>query len=378
MQTYVEMGQASIGGSLDTFLFEKFMSGQHPHCSVDTLRSVDVAASIKFPKGSKIVSSYVDSYYLKYVLEGKNYTAFLNYLPSGNTITLQVVGDSIKAIADFIDEIKSYAVYTKPEVNKQYMGFWSHTPQGAQKTTKEIALRPWEDVQSNYPSTARTALEDLMRVRPDTLNGKLLLMYGPPGTGKTNALCSLASEWGDWCDVDCVLDPERMFNDSTYLMSLLMDKGYDPRNNRDLVPIGVDEDGDVAYGPKGGTRYRMVILEDCDELIRGEAKAAGGQALSRLLNVTDGLIGQSSNLLVGITTNEDISVFHPAVTRPGRCLAQIEVGKLSRAEAQAWLGKPLPSKFRDGATLAELYELKGNTTVRSEEAELAPVGGQYL
>jgi hypothetical protein len=52
--------------------------------------------------------------------------------------------------------------------------------------------------------------------------------------------------------------------------------------------------------------------------------------LSRLLNLTDGLLGQGRRVLAAITTNEDIRVLHPAATRPGRCLAQIEVGRCPR------------------------------------------------
>src|SRR5262249_22165954 len=70
-------------------------------------------------------------------------------------------------------------------------------------------------------------------------------------------------------------------------------------------------------------RWRLLLLEDCDELIRGEAKRSTGQSLSRLLNLTDGLLGQGRDVLVAITTNEDVARLHPAVVRPGRCLARI-------------------------------------------------------
>ena len=42
----------------------------------------------------------------------------------------------------------------------------------------------------------------------------------------------------------------------------------------------------------GEGRWRLLLLEDCDELIGADAKRASGQALSRLLNLTDGLLGQ--------------------------------------------------------------------------------------
>jgi hypothetical protein len=119
----------------------------------------------------------------------------------------------------------------------------------------------------------------------------------------------------------------------------------------------------------------LLLLEDCDELIRAEAKHASGQALSRLLNLTDGLLGQGRHVLLGITTNEDLTRLHPAVVRPGRCLAQIEVGRLSAAEATGWLGRPTGP-----ATLAELFAARSGgdgaaISVREPDDTLA---GCYL
>jgi hypothetical protein len=58
-------------------------------------------------------------------------------------------------------------------------------------------------------------------------------------------------------------------------------------------------------------------------------------------------------MLVGITTNEDIRSLHPAAVRPGRCLAQIEVGPLPAGDAAAWLGRT--DGITSALTLAELY-----------------------
>ena len=99
---------------------------------------------------------------------------------------------------------------------------------------------------------------------------------------------------------------------------------------------------------------------------RGERVAQlvcqGGQRLVLpAVGVTDGLLGQGRNVLVGVTTNEDLERLHPAVVRPGRCLARIEVGRLTRREAVGWLGTE-EGVGRDGASLAELYALRRGTS----------------
>lgn len=90
-----------------------------------------------------------------------------------------------------------------------------------------------------------------MALSPADVSGRLILLYGPPGTGKTTALRTLAREWSGWCQVDCVLDPERLFAEPGYLLD---------------VAVG-DED---PHPRTGGRRWRLLILEDCDELIRAK------------------------------------------------------------------------------------------------------------
>jgi hypothetical protein len=97
-----------------------------------------------------------------------------------------------------------------------------------------------------------------------------------------------------------------------------------------------------------------------------------------------------------ITTNEDLARLHPAVVRPGRCLAQIEIGRLTRTESLAWLddadgadgGDDADARAeteaaalvgRDGATLAELVALrKGERAPSADQDAPAPTTGFYL
>jgi hypothetical protein len=151
------------------------------------------------------------------------------------------------------------------------------------------------------------------------------------------------------------LDPELLFANSGYLLKIALGDG-DENEDRD--------------------RTRILILEDCDELIATGAKERSGQGLARLLNLTDGLLGQGLSLLVALTTNEPVTHLHPAIVRPGRCIAEIEVGPLSEPEAQRWLGHRPP---RSGShfTLAELIALQHGTGSPGTHHPAVRVG-QYL
>jgi ATP-dependent 26S proteasome regulatory subunit len=180
-------------------------------------------------------------------------------------------------------------------------------------------------------------------------SGRLILVHGAPGTGKSTALRALARAWRSWASAVVVVDPESLFGDASYLMETLLEA----------------EANDLE-------RWTLLVVEDADELLESGAKRRSGQGLARLLNLTDGILGQGSRTLVALTTNEPLTRLHPAIIRPGRCLAQIEVGPLSRAEAAQWLGT---AEGIEGAetTLAELYDLRaatGRIVTNSDDATL--------
>jgi hypothetical protein len=214
------------------------------------------------------------------------------------------------------------------------MRFWSRAGNGGHDIRRAIEVPEWEDIARNYPRAVRSALHDLLGAREPS-GGSLILWHGPPGTGKTHAVQTLAKAWRAWCSVHCITDPEALLQITPYLMDVVNDD------------IGDDE-----------RAYRLVVLEDAGELMAVSARTEVGQGLSRLLNLTDGLLGQGVRTILLVTTNEPIGRLHPAVRRPGRCWASIDFGPFEPAEATAWLA--LHGVERDAArplTLAELYAI---------------------
>ena len=113
---------------------------------------------------------------------------------------------------------------------------------------------------------------------------------------------------------------------------------------------------------------QLIKLEDAGELINSDPRVSAGQALSRLLNLTDGMLGQGASVSVLVTTNEPIDRLHPAIARPGRSWADVEFHELAPDEANIWLKRAGSSECVTTATrLAELYGLvRGDQVVTFE------------
>lgn len=155
-------------------------------------------------------------------------------------------------------------------------------------------------------------------------------------------LRALAWEWREWCDLHYVTDPEEFFGSADYMLDVLLD----------------DDEQE---------RWRLLVLEDTGELLTADAKERTGQGLSRFLNVVEGIVGQGLRVLVLVTTHEPLKRLHPAVSRPGRCLACVEFVPFRAEEATGWLeARGVTDGADPPATLAGLYAVLAGGSSQAE------------
>ncbi|GIH09889.1 hypothetical protein Rhe02_79560 [Rhizocola hellebori] len=337
---------------LDALILSAFTTGEQPFAQTKRLAKVLKTASL-MPAEGQLQRVATDNGVRSHLVCGEGWTLrAVRWQGDSAEVTVTATSDEL-ATRILKEATRNAKDSRKPAKDIVEMGFWHMTGHGPRRDNRRITTQSWEQLRRNYASDVAASIDKLLEVKPETMPGRLLLLHGAPGTGKTTALRALAQAWSDWCQVDCVLDPESLFASTSYLMQVAL--GFDDENKR---------------------KWRLLIVEDCDELISASAKQSSGQSLSRLLNLTDGLLAQGRSVLVGLTTNEPLASLHPAVVRPGRCLAQIEVGPLPFAEASAWLGSSAGIGSQ-GATLAELFALqRGETGLVRVAPE--PRVGHYL
>ena len=75
-------------------------------------------------------------------------------------------------------------------------------------------------------------------------------------------------------------------------------------------------------------------------------------------------------MIVLVTTNDDLRQLHPAVSRPGRCLARVEFAAFTPEEAEQWLARNGVEGDVGAGTLATLF----GAAAGEDEPERLPVG----
>lgn len=162
--------------------------------------------------------------------------------------------------------------------------------------------------------------------------GRLVIMHGSPGSGKTYALRGLFNDLDNNSKKFIFLQPEFLIRHSAAALMQLLLKGT--------------AEGDSL----------ILIMEDADDCLVPR-QADNMAAITTLLNLADGFIGQMLDIRIIATTNARKLDIDSALKRPGRLCDIIEVDALSPEKAAEIIkhhsGKDVEVSSK--MTLAEVY-----------------------
>lgn len=226
--------------------------------------------------------------------------------------------------------------------------FWHSGASGTVMTVRKLDVACWSELERNYSGATKTKLRPLMgEFKPSRHNGQLLLWHGEPGTGKTWAIRALAWAWKSWCRFEYVIDPDQLLQRGDYLMEVLLGPNLEE-----------SEDSTEVREAAKREKWRLLILEDSGEMMGIDAKKFLGQGLSRLLNISDGILGQGTKTMILITTNEELGKLNGAITRPGRCFSEIGFERFDADEANTWLRHAeCLTRVESTRSLSQLYAI---------------------
>ena len=154
----------------------------------------------------------------------------------------------------------------------------------------------------------------------------LIILHGEKGTGKSSYIKNLVNAF-----------PTKKFV-------------YVPANLVNLL-------GDPSFGSFLTTlNNHVIVLEDCENVIKDRKTNISASGVSLLLNMTDGILSDDLGIKFICTFNEDMKNIDPALLRKGRLICKYEFKPLDAEKATALLkerGKEV--LLTKPITLAELF-----------------------
>ncbi len=197
------------------------------------------------------------------------------------------------------------------------------------------------DIKKQYNDDLLILHSEILKQLRSENSGGLFLFHGIPGTGK-----------------------------STYIRNLIQSVKKDTIFISPNLAGSLDTPGFTKFLIEN--RNSLFIIEDAENLIVSR-DSENNSAISTLLNLTDGLLGESLGIQFICTFNTNISRIDKALLRKGRLKSLYEFQALSTVKSNQIL-ESLGIQHRTGKpmTLAEIYNLQ--TQDFSFETKRNPIG----
>lgn len=199
----------------------------------------------------------------------------------------------------------------------------------------------WFD--TRYGSGACALLHEIVADLTEYTRG-IVLLHGSPGGGKTTFIRCLAAMLSE-----------------THI-AVIADRSFlDAAAGPDLIPVLVDA--------VDGGRKLLLIVEDAENLIDKGGRARGA-AVSNVLNLTDGMLGDVLPIQFVFTFNADPGEIDEAIQRKNRLIASHAFGPLPAASVDALRAEAGLEPSGEPAMLAEAI---GRAQVKRHKGK--PKGG---
>ena len=231
-----------------------------------------------------------------------------------------------------LDFIKGFK---KEKPNKAHINLIISQPHGLDNKKIDFT-KPRLDLSGTYNDDFGSFHEKMLKVLQEENKSGLHLLYGKPGTGKSTYiryLCGLVKK-------EIVFLPGQMAQnlDNIAMTKYLMDN---PNS--------------------------ILVIEDAEELIVSRDQQRNSN-LAMILNITDGILGESLGIQIIATFNTGVQNIDPALKRKGRLKSAYEFKALTPEKANNLLREQHPN-YTTGKemTLAEIYNISEEEQYQSPE-----------
>ena len=199
------------------------------------------------------------------------------------------------------------------------------------------------DIELGYGKGFKPIHEKIIHKLNEPKSKGLVLLHGTPGTGKTHYLKYLASK----------IKNKRVLFIPPFLADFI--------TSPEMTPFLIQNAGSVLF------------IEDAEKVIT-DRNTGGGNGVSNILNITDGILSDILNIQIVATFNMDKKKIDEALLRKGRLIAEHKFDALPIEDAQSLINHlGFEHKAEKPMTLTEIYNLS-EVEYKSEEKGKPTIG----
>lgn len=209
------------------------------------------------------------------------------------------------SLKDFIELLEKY--YIAPEEEKNNLYKIAQSMSGFTLKKSKIKEVPNFSIERLYNDDFQHEDERIKKFINDDEKSGIVILHGEKGTGKTTYIRHLISSTPD----------KKFVFVSPDLVNLLGTPSF-----TDFI---------------NSLNNHVIILEDCENVIRDRKTTGANSAVSTLLNMSDGLLADDLGIKFICTFNANTKDIDPALLRKGRLISMYEFKPLNTDKANALL-----------------------------------------